>query len=212
MLVQAREVHGFDSVELRGIGTLYVESADEESLIIQAAEPIASSIVTDVTDGRLVIRFDPWKALTQWASAGQVTMWLKARSLSSLAIAGSGLVQSPELAADTLQLSISGAGTIYSGIRARDLRVAVSGTADITLVGVCERQDVRLSGSGSYHAQRLQSRDAKVAINGAGRADVAVEQTLDVQIGGAGTVTYSGNPQVNQRIGGFGKVERVHVS
>ena len=212
MFVQAREVSGFSSVELRGIGTLYIEVGDEESLIIQAEESVVASIITEVSDGRLVIRFDPWTAFTQWASAGQVTMWLKARSLSSVAIAGSGIVQSPELAADVLQLSISGAGTVYSGVRARELKVTASGQAEVTLVGMCEQQDVRLTGSGAYHARKLRSRDAKLAINGAGRADVTVEDSLDVQIGGAATVTYAGNPQVNQRIGGFGKVERVLVS
>ena len=78
----------------------------------------------------------------------------------------------------------------------------------MTLSGTVDSQVVTVNGSGDYDGENLQSRTAKIAVDGAGDAVVRVSSGLDVTIRGVGSVEYIGNPQVSQSIQGAGSVEQ----
>jgi hypothetical protein len=65
-----------------------------------------------------------------------------------------------------------------------------------------------MSGASKLNADDLQVRTAQISISGAGKAEVAVSDSLKVAISGAGKVTYRGNPTIEKQISGAGTVRQ----
>ena len=74
------------------------------------------------------------------------------------------------------------------------------------LSGSVDRQDVRLSGVGSYLAGDLVSQVANAELSGTGQMVLTVDRQLTVKISGAGTVSYSGDASVEKSITGIGQL------
>ena len=209
MTTQERALPTFSAIELRGIGDLHITQGEHAPLRIDADDEALSEMVTEVAGDRLVIRFDPWKALRFWGASRRADFYITLPDLTAVSVSGSGTIDMPSYSAHRLELTINGTGNVRANIGVNELKVAISGSGDATLTGIAHKQEVRISGAGTYSALGLQSREANVSIGGAGKAHVQVSETLDASIGGAGTVVYSGTPRVTQRIAGFGKVEQM---
>ena len=76
----------------------------------------------------------------------------------------------------------------------------------VDLSGSVDRQDVRLSGVGSYLAGDLVSQVANAELSGTGQMVLTVDRQLTVKISGAGTVSYSGDASVEKSITGIGQL------
>ena len=74
------------------------------------------------------------------------------------------------------------------------------------LSGSVDRQDVRLSGVGSYLAGDLVSQVANAELSGTGQMVLTVDRQLTVKISGAGTVSYSADASVEKSITGIGQL------
>ncbi|MDA3937324.1 MAG: DUF2807 domain-containing protein [Actinomycetota bacterium] len=211
MASEIRSVAEFDSVELKGVGDLFIEQGEQESLSIEGEDDIIHQIITEVVDRKLVIRFDTWTALRLWGTSQNVAFHLSARDLSAIMISGSGSVALPRLKTDSLELSLTGAGSMVADVEVTKLKAVVAGSGDFTVRGSAEDVEVRIAGAGSFRGVELDSQDVRVSIGGAGKASVKAAKTLDIQIGGAGSVEYVGTPALTQKIGGIGKIERVEA-
>ena len=150
-----------------------------------AAEKLA--IETVVERGELKIRFRERGVSLRTKTPIQIA--LSAKTLEALAIAGSGEIQAPALNAKTL-------------------KVAISGSGDVTLAGRAEAIDVNISGSGDVKAGRFETQTARVSIAGSGDSTVWVKDTLRVSIAGSGDVRYYGDPAVQRSVAGSGSVRR----
>ena len=208
MATEERPVSDFDTVQFSGIGNLYIELGDKESLTIEAEDNLLPYIETDVRNGRLEIglrrgiTIDPTSA---------PDFYLTVVNLEEVAVSGLGSVEVPALAVDHFTVSISGGGDIdIDGLEAESLYVQISGLGDLTVHdGQVTSQEIAISGSGNYKALGLDSEEASVHISGLGSASLAVTEFLDVRISGAGTVEYLGRPTVNQNISGIGTLKQI---
>lgn len=209
MPVETRQVSGFDSVELKGVGDMHLSLGDTESLEIEADEDVLREIVTDVAAGRLVIRFDPWSAVRLWGTSRRVAFRIGARTLRSVVLNGAGTLAADGLTGERVELAVNGSGSGRIGFAGADLRLSIAGTGDWVVAGSAERAEFRIGGAGGVDARNLAAARVSVSIAGAGKAQVAASETLDVDIAGAGSVAYVGDPDVTQRVGGFGTVERI---
>jgi hypothetical protein len=83
------------------------------------------------------------------------------------------------------------------------------GAAKVTLDGNVNELLADMAGASKLIADRLQTKVAQISTAGAGKAEVAVSDTLKVSIAGAGKVIYTGNPPtIEKHISGAGVVER----
>lgn len=90
-----------------------------------------------------------------------------------------------------------------------DLRaLEVLGSGAVEIGGRADSQNLSVSGSGDYRAMELESKQAKVDVEGAGSAVVNASDALDVTVGGAGSVEYAGDPAVEQDGSGAGRVSK----
>ena len=83
-----------------------------------------------------------------------------------------------------------------------------SGASRVSLDGNVDEFLADMTGASRLEAGSLQTRTAEISTTGAGKAEIAVAETLKVAITGAGKVTYSGNPTIEKHITGAGSVRR----
>lgn len=213
VIVEERDVSGFDRIQMSGIGRIIITQGDDESLSIETDDNLMEYIETEVKGNTLEIDFSKDLLLssktrnTLEPSAGFIFR-ISVIDLQSITVSGGADIQSEKIKTDRLVISFSGAGNIsIADLNADMLDVIISGAGDVDLAGKVQSQDITLSGLGRYRAFDLESEEASVFISGAGGANLWVSETLDVLISGAGDVEYYGDPSVSQEIAGLGRIQ-----
>jgi len=204
VVTEERQVSGFDSVALSGVGRVVITQGDEEALTIETDDNLMRYIETEVRNGTLELRL---ARNTIPIPSQSIVFRVSVVDLTSLDSSGAGSFEIGKLDTDRLKVTLSGAGDIgVDSLYATDLEVAISGAGNIELTGQVEAQEIDLSGLGSYNAPDLESQAASVRISGAGNTVIWVLDTLDVTISGAGNVEYFGSPEVTRDVSGAGRV------
>lgn len=130
--------------------------------------------------------------------------------LDELSLAGSGDMSFEGFSdAEEMHLSLAGSGNISSRSPidiAKNIKVSVAGSGDISVSGTAKMTTVSVAGSGDFHGEGLRSSHAKVSIAGSGDVFISCDEELDVSIAGSGDVNYSGNAHVSKSIVGSGDV------
>jgi hypothetical protein len=166
--IAEREVNDFDEIELKGVGSLFVEQGEREYLRIEAADEVMRAIRAEVVGKRLIISHDWESALLLMGSAAPLDFHVGVTELKALAVSGSGEFLLRGQAVHQ-ELRLSGASTYQArDLTSRDIDMDIAG-AGKAVVRVSHNLDVSVSGAG------------KVAYIG----DPNVSQT----IAGAGKVT-----------------------
>jgi hypothetical protein len=205
VVTEERQVSGFDSVALLGVGEVFITQGDEEALTIETDDNLMRYIESEVRDGRLELRIAD---NTIPIPSRSIVFRVGAVNLTGLDSSGAGSFEIDALDTNRLEVTLSGAGDIrIESLSAADLEIRASGAGNIQAAGAVETQEIDLSGLGSYNAPDLESQTASVRISGAGSAVVWALDTLDVEISGAGNVEYYGSPEVPREvISGAGRV------
>ncbi|MBC7334088.1 MAG: DUF2807 domain-containing protein [Actinobacteria bacterium] len=90
------------------------------------------------------------------------------------------------------------------------LEMIISGAGRTKLFGSADEQKITISGTGSYDAKDLESKNCKIIISVTGKAIVNVSESLDISMSGIGSINYIGNPSVTQSItSGSGTIRRI---
>jgi hypothetical protein len=186
VVTETREVSGFDTISLRGMGSVIVDQTGREKLSITADDNFFPYLETAVEGKKLVIRI-PENVV--FRDVTDLTFRIDVSTLKAVELMGAGSFEINDLDTDRWRVTVPGAGSI-----------SVSGQA--------REQTIRLDGASSYMAEDLDSDVAKILTNGAGTAVVRVSDELDVTINGLGKVEYIGNPAVKEQIKGLGFVSK----
>jgi hypothetical protein len=186
IVTEKRTVSGFDSISLSGSGQLEVDQNGEESLSITADDNLLPLLTSEVEGTRLVLKV---KSGSRLDPSKKIVYKVSAKKLNSLGCEGA-------------------TSAVLRGIQTNELKLAISGSGDISADGVSDRQDVSIAGSGKYSGANLKSKSATISIAGSGDAVVAASETLDVKVAGSGSIKYIGEPKITQTIAGSGSIER----
>jgi hypothetical protein len=185
---EERSVSGFNRISFEGIGKLIITQGDEESLLIEAEDNIMPLIETRVRGRTLQISFDGNRFENIIRPTEPVRFHLTVTDLEGVFLSGLGDIDAMQIEVESLDVTLSGAGSI-------------------TVSGEARQQDVNVSGAGAYDAADLESEVADINLSGAGSATVWVTESLDVNISGLGSVSYYGDPEVEQSVSGLGNIE-----
>jgi hypothetical protein len=185
---ETRSVADFNRISFEGIGELVVTQGKEQTLTIEAEDNILPRIETKVRGQTLQISFDTdrWENIIR--PTKPIRFYLTVTDLEALFLSGLGDIEVQDIRVESLDVTLSGAGSI-------------------SLSGSVERQDVNVSGAGAYDAGDLESSTVDVNLSGAGSATLWVTESLDVNITGLGSVSYYGDPRVEQSVSGLGSIE-----
>ena len=186
VMSEARDVSGFNEVELKGGGNLSLEQTGSESLTVEAEEDVLPKIRTEVENKRLIISPERNTSIN---TTKPINYKLAVKDLNTLEVSGSGNVEAKDINTDELAVTIGGAG-------------------DVEIRGSADSQEVEISGSGEYRAGDLESKEANIDVRGSGLATVNVSDELEADVSGSGSVEYIGDPMVQQEVSGAGEVRK----
>ncbi len=184
MAIEARDVSGFDEIDLSGSGRVLIAVTGTESLTVEAADNILPLLTTEVRNGRLELG-----ARRSISPAREIVYTITVVSLEAVTVSGSGSVTATGIDASGFDVEISGSGTVVAE-------------------GVSENLDLTISGSGVFEGEDLVSATGTVSVSGSGNAVVNVNDDLDVKVSGSGSVKYLGDPSVSVSISGSGDVSK----
>jgi hypothetical protein len=209
--LEHRDLAPFHAIEVGGSAAVTLLQAPAESIDVEAAG--RTSVTAEVADGRLVIRARDrrrwWNKLFGRRSPATPHMTVRFRTLDAIVLTGNVKMDSPKISTAALRINASGGSALaIDDLRATSLRVDGSGALAAKLAGRVEKEDVSISGAGSYRAEHLVATDATVSVSGVGNVVVHATSTLGASISGAGVIEYVGNPAVTEHVSGIGRVKR----
>ena len=207
---QNRKVDPFSEISLRIGAKVHLEQGAKQNLEIVAKSSTLDEIITEVKDGKLIIRFPNKDYFWKTFQPGEVTIYITTPEINGLGVSGSGdIIAENEIKTKILDLGVSGSGNIrLSELSAERVKSSISGSGDIVLAGKEAAQDlsVAISGSGNFKGFDYSADDVSVKIAGSGNVDIEANKNLYVRLAGSGNVTYKGKPMIDQSIAGSGKV------
>jgi hypothetical protein len=216
---------GYDKVEIRGSGKIYIEKGEPKDAVVQIDENLYTNLEMYVRNNTLIIDLNnsmPTKCEINLSMpsiegikiSGSADVFVEGlfetQGEFETEISGSGDIYVKEINADKIDLNISGSGDIKIYGNTNDIFVDISGSGDVQYIGKALYANVQISGSGDINMANAELTDADVDISGSGNVKIYVLKALDVDISGSGDVYLYNNPETfNYKISGSGKV--IHV-
>jgi hypothetical protein len=180
---QSRDVAAFTRVEAEDQVDVDLRVGEPRRLRVRAGEKVIDDVRTEVRDGTLYVSYDG-----PGIRRGPLLIEVATPSLDAIAISGASDVRVGGLAAEALDIRVSGAG-------------------DIAAAGRVDRLALDISGAGDADLAELTAGEARVELSGAGDADVHAADRLDAEVSGAGDLAYRGDPRVRRTVSGSGEIE-----
>lgn len=210
---QTRKVEPFTEISLRISANVHLEQGNKQNLEIVAKTSTLEQIITEVKEGKLIIRFPTKNLFHNDFRPGEITIYITTPEINALSVIGSGdIVADDQLKTKIMDLDLSGSGNInLSELSAERVKTAISGSGNIVLAGKQTAQDlsVVISGSGNFKGMDYSAKDVSIKISGSGNALIEAQDNLYIRLLGSGNVTYKGKPAVDQSTSGSGTVKRV---
>jgi hypothetical protein len=194
---QNRSVSGFNSMANAGSFSVHVKITGAESLKITADASIIDEIETVVEGGNLEVRFK--HPHEQHHYPGRVDVYITAKSLNELTCSGSGSLDvDGALKGSSADVTLSGSGTISSGVASGRLEATISGSGKINLNGSTGKTTVTISGSGEFRAGDLKTDVAEINTTGSGNVHLNVTKSISAEIIGSGNIYYTGTATISK--------------
>ena len=204
---ERRDVGAFRAVALEVPARLTLRQGEQEGVSITGDDNIVPRVETVVENGTLKIR---WTRPGDYSVESKVLdIVVDARSIEALAVRGSGRIHVPRLRTAALQAAIDGSGRIgFDTLEAESLAIVIRGNGRVAAAGRAGSLDATISGSGEVEAPKLETRRARVTLNGSAQATVRAQETLNATVAGSGEIKYYGKPRVTQTVAGSGRIRQ----
>ncbi len=198
----ARDLEGFTQIDMGGSADLLVTEGDSFDIEVTTDSALQEHITTEVVDDTLRIE----QHYSIIGASPSVSVSVTVPELTRLDVSGASQAAVRSVTAESLEVSISGAGDIDLAADAQRLTVSVSGAGTVTAHGTVGSGSITVSGAGEIDGEDMTIADATVSVSGAGSVSVRVRQSLDAEVSGAGNVVYFGNPRVTKDVSGAGSI------
>ena len=216
IVTQTFDVSNFDRVNLEGIGSVFVEQGETESLSVQTDDNIMSLLDIRVQGNELRLgvkqgyNVNPSESITfnltvkdlsgvELDGSGDFSVEPVKSSDLTVSIQGSGDINIEGLTADTLSIELDGSGNItIQDISVESVDTSLQGSGDISLEGKADTQKVNVDGSGKVMAENLETTSAEISIAGSGEVTVWARDELNARVNGSGNIRYYGQPAIDQ--------------
>ncbi|HTI59680.1 head GIN domain-containing protein [Mucilaginibacter sp.] len=204
---QSRSVSGFSAIASGGPFNVHVKIDGNESVRVDADDDVINDIETVVEGNTLKIRFN---RENRHRNIHKAEIYVEAKSLNSLANAGSGSIKvDGVVSGSSVKTILSGSGNISTAVKADDLRTVISGSGSIKITGSAGDAEIVVTGSGEVEGRGLKANSVSATITGSGNIHVEAEKSVSGHITGSGSVLYSGSATISDmRTTGSGRVSR----
>ncbi|HEY8931362.1 MAG TPA: head GIN domain-containing protein [Mucilaginibacter sp.] len=206
---ESRPVSGYNGIASSGSFDVHVKIDGTESLKIKGSSEAIRDIETDVENGKLRIRFKDRHGNHNY---GRIDVYVTAKSLSSVANAGSGSVKvDGTVTGSTVDIAVAGSGGVTATAKGGDLKANISGSGSVSLSGSANNTKINITGSGELDAKGFKTENVSANIAGSGGAFLEADKTVSANIIGSGSVVYTGSASItNSRTIGSGRVSKAN--
>lgn len=205
-----RSTGDYDAVSVSGFFDVDLVDGQEGEITLRGEENLLDHIVTEVKNGKLVIKVEKGLNLqpSNWKDGIHITVPVE--SIDGVTLSGSGdIVGKKKLKSDDFSASMSGSGDITLEVETNSLSTSMSGSGDITLSGKAGDFDVSISGSGDIKAYELEAENVDAQVSGSADIKVTVNGMLKARVSGSGDIHYRGNPtKIDSKTSGSGDISR----
>ena len=206
VITESRDVKGFTTVHLGYPASVVIRQGTSESLTIEAEDNVVAAMRTEVTNG--VLEIDNLRDHRVYINPTKpVRVTITAKELEEVSFDSAGDLNVQALSGKDFRVVLNGAGSIsLANVKLQSVDATLSGAGTLHASGTTDSLRVDLNGLGSFDGAALRSQTATVSVNGMGSADVWVEKSLTANINGLGSVNYYGTSQVSKQVNGVGTV------
>ena len=189
-------------LNLLGPDTVMIAEGDALSISVEGSEEVRDALRFVLDDGSLFIM----RHKSAWDQSGRAVVNVTMPAPDSLAMGGSGKIVSQALASDT-SVSIAGSGQIETpSVAASSLDVNIAGSGNYTASGTATQLKINLLASGDAKLSGLKADTANINIAGSGDAELASDGKVTANIVGSGDVTVIGTASCKMNGVGSGSV------
>jgi hypothetical protein len=206
IVTEERSVNDFDSIFVRGEGTVYLKQGKEVSVVVETDDNLISRVYTEVRGRTLELRYASGPLGTHLRPTQGYNYHITVVDLDSVSIEGSAEVFADGVVTERLELEVTGSGQVdMDDLNVEEVWVDITGSGEITLSGAAETQAITLTGSGTFDGHDFEGKYVEVNSKGSGMVTVWATVDLDVSLAGEGEIRYYGDV-VPDMSNGSGKV------
>jgi hypothetical protein len=204
LVTEDRPIRGVDRVDLAIPAKLDIVQGSTEALTITADDNILPYLTTNVSGGKLLIRYQP-QVQVRPSQPPQITLTVK--DLKGVQVSSSGSMQVGPITTDDFDLALSSSGSIdIQELQAANITADLTSSGDITVRGEAKKLNLDVSSSGAFQAGDLKLQEAVITLSSSGAITVWVTDDLRAKISSSGNIYYYGNPTVHSTLTSSGKV------
>ncbi len=153
-----RSTGDYDAIGISGWFDVDLVAGNEGEISLKGEENLLEHIITEVKDGKLVIKVEKGMNLrpSSWKNGIHITVPVE--SIDAVSLSGSGdIVGKTTIKTDNFKTSMSGSGDITLAIESDSIEATMSGSGDIMLSGSTSNFEATISGSGDIKAYELEA-------------------------------------------------------
>ena len=205
-----RSTGDYDAVAISGWFDVDLVDGNEGDVSLKGEENLLEHIITEVKDGKLVIKVEKGINLkpSTWKEGIHITVPVE--SINAVSLSGSGdIVGKKTIKTTSFNTSMSGSGDITLDLDASSISASMSGSGDINLSGSTTDLNVTISGSGDIKAYELEADNVDANVSGSADIKVTANERLKARVSGSGDIHYKGNPEkVDTKTSGSGDITK----
>ena len=197
-----RNVPQFSRLLVSGQCNVVIDPEIDAELKIAGPKIAIDELSTEVINGALVVKHDPYIE-----GDNLFTITVRNDSLKEVwkGGIGTGYFEGNFKTEDSLKLFIGGASVILSNAKYLDAHVWPSSAN--SFAGSCDKLVLNTgTDEGEVNASGMKARTAEVHFKGKGGVLVSVEDYLEAHVKGSGYIKYVGDPKVSKTVWGTGDV------
>lgn len=208
IVTESRDVGSFKRVQLSGSMDVFLQKADNHTVVVEGDDNILELVETYVDNGKLRIKYKDHFSV--WTKR-DVVVRVGLPELTEAVITGSGDIKGESLfsSGEEVKVQVTGSGDIELELDAPAVKAGVTGSGDIKLSGHTRDIDCSTTGSGTIKATDLKAENAKARTSGSGNISVYASQKVDAGVTGSGDIRYKGGATASSKITGSGSVRAI---
>jgi hypothetical protein len=186
-----RNVGSFKGVKAAEGIDVYLKKATKESVRVEAVNPDASDVITEVSGGYLKIHLKDGR---NYRSVN-VKVYVEYIALDKLSVSSAASMFSEgTIKAQSMDINASSAGEMKISVEAESVVISASSAGEVEVKGKATRVTADASSAGEVDAFDLEAQTVNAEASSAGSVQVSVSQTLTAHASSGGDVRYRGNP------------------
>lgn len=182
---ETRTLGSFNTIDVAGgFELITLQQGDVEKVFIEASGVDLDKIETKIKGDHLGIGMKNGSY-----NHGKIKITVTYKSIKEINNSGSSdIMTAGPIKADKFEFNSSGSGDFKGQFDVGDLDINISGSCDMTLKGIADKQEYAISGSGDVDASALKGNSADVAISGSGDVSLNVSGNVNSAVSGSGNV------------------------